>query len=65
RCSKKKQLWIGTGENGLNKFDIIKGKFSHYSHNPQNSNSLTDNSINTLYEDDDSILWIGTSGGIS
>jgi ligand-binding sensor domain-containing protein len=65
RCAKKKQLWIGTGENGLDKYDIITGKFTHYLHNPQNNNSLVDNNVNTLYEDDDCILWIGTSGGIS
>jgi ligand-binding sensor domain-containing protein len=65
RCNDKKQLWIGTGNNGLNKFDVENEIFTHYVHNPKDNNSLINNSVNTLFEDNNCILWIGTSGGIS
>ena len=65
RCKKRNQLWIGTGGNGLNKFDLKTERFTHYIHNTQNENSLINNNVNTLYEDKDCILWVGTSGGVS
>ncbi|MEJ2053295.1 MAG: two-component regulator propeller domain-containing protein [Calditrichaceae bacterium] len=65
KCKSKNQLWIGTSERGMNKFDIESEKFTHYLHDSSNKNSLINNSVNTLFEDEDCILWIGTSGGIS
>jgi len=59
------QLWIGTNGNGLNKFDLDNEIFEHYLHDSKNENSLINNNVNTLFEDNDGILWIGTSGGIS
>lgn len=61
----KNKLWIGTSGNGLNKFHLNNELFEHYLSDSKNKNSLIDNNINTLFEDDDGILWIGTSGGIS
>ena len=54
-------LWIGTFGDGLNKFDPENNKFTRYFH----ENSLSSNSIYSLYLDDDSKLWIGTSDGLN
>lgn len=64
-------LWIGTS-NGLNRF-LIKNR-----NNDQNPYSfdveidsytlkdgLSDNSVNSIIEDDDGNLWLGTGSGIS
>jgi signal transduction histidine kinase/ligand-binding sensor domain-containing protein/DNA-binding response OmpR family regulator len=59
-------LWIGTEEGGLNKFDSENRKFIHYKNNPNDPSSLSGNSIFSIYEDRNGILWIGTStGGLS
>lgn len=62
-------LWIGTGS-GLNKF-VVKNKNS----NPYDfeveinsfdvSDGLSDNSINSILEDEKGNLWIGTNSGVS
>jgi ligand-binding sensor domain-containing protein len=57
-------IWIGTKEGGLNKFDPRKKIFTHYTHNPENPNKYSDigsGEVNTIIEDIDGDLWIGTS----
>ncbi len=56
-------LWIGTRGGGLNKFDLAKEKFTHYKNNPNSPNSLSNNWVNSIYEDRTGVLWIGTRGG--
>ena len=63
-------LWVGTGSpyadngggplaGGLNRMDKKTGTFTRYMHDPENNNSLTNNKIGAIYEDDEGILWIG------
>ncbi|MBK5106819.1 MAG: GAF domain-containing protein [Anaerolineales bacterium] len=52
-------IWFGT-EDGLNKFDGYG--FTVYRHEPENSLSISDNSVISLYEDVNKVLWIGTNG---
>jgi DNA-binding NtrC family response regulator/ligand-binding sensor domain-containing protein len=40
-------------------------QFIHYEHNPNDPNSLSNNVVNSLYEDSHGILWIGTNGGLN
>lgn len=72
-------LWIGT-VNGLNciwsknltaafkhkkpdeKVDL---NFHNYSHQPQNISSLINNNVNSIFEDNQGILWFGTYSGVS
>jgi len=66
-------LWIGTLGGGLNKLDREKEAptgvaFTHYQHDPNNPNSLSDNGVLSIYEDPDEVgkmLWIGTAGGLN
>ena len=59
-------LWIGTIGGGLNKFDRIKEQFIHYKNDSNDPNSLSDNEVESIYEDRSGVLWIGTySGGLN
>jgi signal transduction histidine kinase/ligand-binding sensor domain-containing protein/DNA-binding response OmpR family regulator len=50
-------LWIGTSD-GLNRFDGTT--FLVYRNDPNNPNSVSDNTITTLFVDSNGTLWIGT-----
>ena len=59
-CSLQDQsdfMWFGTSD-GLNCFD---GKsFRTYRYDPQNKNSLGNNFVLSLFEDETKRLWVGT-----
>lgn len=62
-------LWLGTS-NGLNKFEIVNNKADIYKIDAEiNSytvkDGLPDNSVNSIVEDDNGNLWLGTGSGIS
>lgn len=55
-------VWIGTvGE--LNKYDKNKIKFQHYYHDSKNSNSLSDDNIRNIFQDDQGVIYVATSAG--
>lgn len=60
-------LWIGTDtyepidRSGLLRYQIQSGKLKRFSHDPKDPNSLTDNRISALYEDQQGHILIGTS----
>lgn len=56
-------LWIATIKGGFERFDKREEVFTHFKHNRYNSNSLSNNSIVTLYDDGNGVLWISTYGG--
>jgi signal transduction histidine kinase/ligand-binding sensor domain-containing protein/DNA-binding response OmpR family regulator len=56
-------LWLGTKEGGLNKYDSENDRFIRYLNDPDNPHSLSDNSVRAIYEDKNGVLWIGTSNG--
>jgi signal transduction histidine kinase/ligand-binding sensor domain-containing protein len=53
-------LWFCT-QDGLNKYDGYS--FTVYKHDPEDANSLSDNWVWTIHEDNSGELWIGTLGG--
>ncbi len=57
-------LWVGTRHGGLNRFDPDKEKFYHFKNNPDDSLSIASDYISSIYEDDSSNLWIGTTNGL-
>jgi len=56
-------LWIGTFNGGLLKFNTGSERFTHYRNDPNDARSLSHNTVTALYEDTEGRLWIGTAGG--
>ncbi len=64
-------IWIGTGrypwlkmdleDGGLNRLKP-DGTFTRYLHDPQNSRSLINNKVGSIFEDSRGVFWIGTAG---
>jgi ligand-binding sensor domain-containing protein len=59
-----RQLWIGT-ENGLNRMDMESRKIDVFYAIENDTNSLTNNWVNHIYEDLSGRIWISTKSGIS
>lgn len=56
-------LWIGS-DGGLSKFNRKTGEIFTYRHDPDNGNSLSDNSVRSILEDRQTgLLWLGTRRG--
>jgi ligand-binding sensor domain-containing protein len=61
---RKGNLWVGTVDRGLWRYDPDADKFEHFESDPHNSESLTDKTVNTILEDSQDELWIGTNAGL-
>lgn len=59
----KKNVWICTRYNGLYKIDFSGGMIN-YLHNPDNPESIPDNFVRTICEDDFGNYWIGLFTGL-
>jgi len=60
---KENILWIARGSNqGLASINLNTGKQEVYLHDITNPNSISDNSVFSLFEDNQGDLWIGTYG---
>jgi signal transduction histidine kinase/ligand-binding sensor domain-containing protein/DNA-binding NarL/FixJ family response regulator len=55
------EIWIGTADGGLNRYDPQSGQFSTYIHDPQQSNSLSESSVSSLDVDPKGVVWVGTN----
>ena len=55
-------LWAG-GDHGLSRLDAKTGAWQTYAHDAADSNSLSDHSVRTVFEDGNGRLWVGTYGG--
>jgi signal transduction histidine kinase/ligand-binding sensor domain-containing protein/DNA-binding response OmpR family regulator len=55
-------IWIGTEKGGVNKYSTFQKPFYSLRNHPDDSNSLSSNTINSILNDED-ILWVGTAGG--
>ncbi|MBE9563091.1 MAG: hypothetical protein IMF12_09555, partial [Proteobacteria bacterium] len=62
-------LWIGTENKGLTKFvpatTSNTGTFVNYQHDKNIPSSLSNNTINMIYEDSAGIIWIATGDGLN
>jgi diguanylate cyclase (GGDEF)-like protein len=58
------ELWIGTGEQGLDLLEPGGTRFIHYQHDSTNPASLTSNNVFALLVDTGGYLWVGTADGL-
>ncbi len=56
-------IWVGLGNNGINKLIPIRSKFKHYKHIPGNDYSLLYDDVTAFIEDKRGTMWIGTTFG--
>ena len=57
------ELWIGSNNGGLTKFNRQNETFTSYQHDPLNKASISNNDVQCIFEDSDGTLWIGTATG--
>jgi signal transduction histidine kinase/ligand-binding sensor domain-containing protein/DNA-binding response OmpR family regulator len=57
-------LWIGTDDAGLDLYNPGTNSFTHFKHH-DNLNSLSDNTVSDLYEDNEGKIWICTLAGLN
>lgn len=56
-------LWVGTYNGGLNKFDREKNIFINYRYNENDSTSIKGNNVSCIAEDKSGTIWAGVWGG--
>jgi streptogramin lyase len=61
----KRQLWIGTENGGLNRFNRDLATFERFVHDPESSESIASDHVLSIAEGRGGFLWIGTSRGLS
>ncbi|MCW4004977.1 MAG: ATP-binding protein, partial [Candidatus Bathyarchaeota archaeon] len=57
-------MWVGTDNSGLQRFDPATNKLTVYTCEPNDENSLSSNTILSVYANHDGIIWVGTTGGL-
>ncbi|HEX7357974.1 MAG TPA: two-component regulator propeller domain-containing protein, partial [Ignavibacteriaceae bacterium] len=62
---KQGNIWVGTFDGGLSKYDPLTEKFYTYLNNNSEPNSISSNAVYAICEDDASNLWIGTAYGLN
>ena len=61
---KREQVWLGT-KAGLYCLDETTGTYKAYTHDPNDPNSINDNSIYDIHEDAKGNLWFATLNGLN
>jgi signal transduction histidine kinase/ligand-binding sensor domain-containing protein len=57
-------IWAGTRGGGLKKIELDKNKITRYQKNPDDTNSISSNIVDCIYEDSNGEFWIGSQGGL-
>lgn len=55
-------VWIGTERGGINQYNVHQNEFEYILSFPGEGQSLSNNTINSVWEDEEA-LWVGTAGG--
>jgi ligand-binding sensor domain-containing protein len=58
-------LWIGSWDEGLNRFNSKDQTFTRYAYSPTDPTTIGSNRVLCIYEDKSKELWIGTTGGLN
>lgn len=59
---RKGQLWLAH-ESGIDRLDRQTGQFEHFIHQTSDLHSISHNSVHSILEDHNGLLWFGTYGG--
>jgi signal transduction histidine kinase/ligand-binding sensor domain-containing protein len=60
----KENLWLGTAQSGLHRFNPRTAEFTIYAHNTDDPRSLSDDRVNSVYFDHSGVMWVGTQNGL-
>lgn len=60
----KNTLWIGTQLTGVSAYDKNTDTFTHYGHEPNNTNTVSDNFVHVIHRDSADNIWIGNQNGL-
>ena len=58
------RLWIATRNAGMRGIDMLRHTSTVYRHDAAKEDSLSDDSVYAMAEDDSGSLWVGTSSGL-
>ncbi|MBT8047144.1 MAG: hypothetical protein KJO92_01930 [Gammaproteobacteria bacterium] len=58
-------IWIGTNTGGLDRYDAATDTFRNFAHDPENPDSVIDNSVGAIAEGPAGLLWVATQKGLS
>ncbi len=58
-------VWFGNSGNGLSRFDPRTGGLKFYRHDPDNSTSLSNDKVDSLFVDHAGTLWVGASDALN
>jgi len=65
RVGSKGTVWIGSDSDGLRALAPDTGKIATYRADANNPASLSDDGVNTIYEDHNGTTWVGTRIGLT
>ena len=51
---------MGTANGGVNILDLRQRQFSHYTHRPEEPDSLSPGKVSAIHEDSNGVLWVGS-----
>jgi ligand-binding sensor domain-containing protein/anti-sigma regulatory factor (Ser/Thr protein kinase) len=58
-------IWIGFWGGGMSMFDKATGKFTNYAYDRKNKNGLSDQTVSSINQQNDSIYWVCTHTGLN
>lgn len=58
-------VWVGSDADGLNKYNTKTKEAKNYYHQLNKPGSLSNNSVQYIYEDPSGFLWLATNGGLN
>jgi ligand-binding sensor domain-containing protein/signal transduction histidine kinase len=58
-------LWIGTANAGLNRFDLEANQITRYQNDPDDIRSLSNDRVLSMFQDRAGDLWVGTEYGLN
>ena len=58
-------IWIGTFNSGLNKYNPYSKKITRFTYDHNNVNTISHDNINSICADSSGIIWVGTDNGLN